>query len=69
MNLLFVIVAAVLTELAFVVMVRKLHDRSIHQVFSRACARVAGKGRSEDLRPRTNCPAPARGPGCGHRGR
>ena len=40
MNLLSVIVAAVLTGLAFVVMVRKLHDRSVHQVFSRACSRV-----------------------------
>ena len=39
MNLLFVIVAAVLTELAFVVMVRKLHDRSIHQALSRALSR------------------------------
>ena len=40
MNLLSVIVAAVLTGLAFVVMVRKLHDRSIHQAFSRARSRV-----------------------------
>jgi len=39
MNLLFVIVAAVLTEVAFVVTVRKLHDRSIHQAFSRARSR------------------------------
>ena len=39
MNFPFVIVAAVLTELAFVVMVRKLHDRSIHQAFSRALSR------------------------------
>ena len=39
MNLLLVIVAAVLTELAFVMMVRKLHDRSIHQAFSRARSR------------------------------
>jgi hypothetical protein len=42
MNLLFVVVAAVLTEVAFVMLVRKLHDRSIHQAFSRALSRFGG---------------------------
>ena len=39
MNLLFVLIAALLTEVAFVVMVRKLHDRSIHQALARARSR------------------------------
>ena len=40
MNLVFVVVvAAVLAQVAFVITVRKLHDRSIHQALSRATAR------------------------------
>ncbi len=39
MNLLLVVVVAVLAQVAFVLTVRKLHDRSIHQALSRAFAR------------------------------
>ena len=39
MNLVFVVVAAVLAQAAFVITVRKLHDRSIHQALSRAVSR------------------------------
>lgn len=39
MTLLTIVVAALLTEALFVVAVRKLHDRSIHQVLSRTLAR------------------------------
>jgi len=39
MNLVFVVVAAVLAQVAFVITVRKLHDRSIHQALSRAVSR------------------------------
>jgi hypothetical protein len=40
MNLLFVILAAVLAQAAFVLTVRKLHDRSIHQALARAFTRL-----------------------------
>ena len=39
MNLPLVILAAVLTQVAFVLTVRKLHDRSIHQALARAVSR------------------------------
>ena len=40
MNLLLVVVVvAVLAQVAFVLTVRKLHDRSIHQALARAFAR------------------------------
>ena len=39
MNLLLVVVVAVLAQVAFVLAVRKLHDRSIHQALSRAFSR------------------------------
>jgi hypothetical protein len=39
MTVLYVIAAALLTEALFVVVVRKLHDRSIHQMLSRTVAR------------------------------
>ena len=35
MNLVLLIVAAVLTQVAFITLVRKVHDRSIHQAFGR----------------------------------
>ena len=38
MNLVLLIAAAVLTQVAFVTLVRKVHDRSIHQAFGRAVA-------------------------------
>jgi hypothetical protein len=40
MNLLLIVVVAVLAQVAFVLTVRKLHDRSIHQALARAFARL-----------------------------
>ena len=35
MNLVLLILGALLTQVAFVTLVRKVHDRSIHQAFGR----------------------------------
>ena len=35
MNLVLLVVAAVLTQVAFVTLVRKVHDRSIQQAYAR----------------------------------
>jgi hypothetical protein len=39
MNLVLLVVAAVLTQVAFVTLVRKVHDRSIQQALARWFAR------------------------------
>ena len=38
MNSVLLVLAAVLTQVAFVTLVHKVHDRSIHQAFGRAVA-------------------------------
>jgi hypothetical protein len=40
MTALLVVMAALLTQAAVVVMVRRLHDRSIHQALARALTRL-----------------------------
>ena len=38
MNLALLVLGVVLTQIGFITLVRKVHDRSIHQAFGRALA-------------------------------